>query len=869
MGAEDKRQVCTIYVRSATTCFKIIACGSDSADRDEVEAPESKGSSDKRGWSFRKRSARHRVLSNTVVSETQSANKDSSESIGINSQAQPNSDTLGKASTEQLNSNFPDKTYSTEPLSDVPEKTYAKEPESNTPDKTCATEPLSDVPERADAKEPESNTPEKPSTVECADEKPESPISIDEKLVDAAASEVDDNEDNVTLKEPDVIVIQTAIRVFMAQNSLLKHKKVIKLQAAVRGHLVRRHAVGTLRCVQAIVKMQALVRARHAHRHIEGNEKLEKDHLCSNMGTENSSKKSRASYTSIEKLLSNRFARQLLESSPRTKTNIKCDPSKSDSSWTWLERWMSVSTRLSPSTEIPAEQHKKEEVEHLDDHLEVSTEPETQSASKLESTSIEPSKEAPAVLSENDENLITYDEDRLSFEAHHPSASPDLTYKQEEPRPQDLGEEISRDESGSSLPLPSREKAVLPEEHDSFPLKTETEDEQLHSGKRIAPEQPEGKKFSLGSRKASNPAFIAAQSKFEVLSLTAGSGKVTSLCSQETETESFADTISSATNNAVKTSEASLPENSGLHSSVQVGGSECGTELSISSTLDSPDRSEARVHEFEQESKTSMDTTAHHHKSNENLDIETHDQTSSGNELPNVDSVQPGRHVDSISDSEHTGTVVAPDLPNPEQKPETNATDVQIEPGSEMGCQVSKSSPEPSPRSHVTFPESQQGTPSSNVSVKPKTKSEKGGSNSKRRLSSSAGSKSPSNPNQDAGTTSLDQLPKDQRSGKRRNSFGSAKSEHVDQEPRDSSSSSSLPSYMQATESARAKAISNSSPRSSPDVHNKDAYVKKRHSLPGSNGRQESPRIQRSLSQAQQTAKGNGTQSPHERRWQR
>lgn len=26
--------------RSAATCFKIIACGSDSADRDEVEAPE-------------------------------------------------------------------------------------------------------------------------------------------------------------------------------------------------------------------------------------------------------------------------------------------------------------------------------------------------------------------------------------------------------------------------------------------------------------------------------------------------------------------------------------------------------------------------------------------------------------------------------------------------------------------------------------------------------------------------------------------------------------------------------------------------------------------------------------------------------------
>jgi hypothetical protein len=40
----------------------------------------------------------------------------------------------------------------------------------------------------------------------------------------------------------------------------------VKLQAAVRGHLVRRHAVGTLRCVQAIVKMQLLVRARHAQK---------------------------------------------------------------------------------------------------------------------------------------------------------------------------------------------------------------------------------------------------------------------------------------------------------------------------------------------------------------------------------------------------------------------------------------------------------------------------------------------------------------------------------------------------------------------------------------------------------------------------
>lgn len=48
-----------------------------------------------------------------------------------------------------------------------------------------------------------------------------------------------------------------------AQQLLFKQENaIIKLQAAVRGHIVRRHAVGTLRCIQAIVKMQALVRKR-------------------------------------------------------------------------------------------------------------------------------------------------------------------------------------------------------------------------------------------------------------------------------------------------------------------------------------------------------------------------------------------------------------------------------------------------------------------------------------------------------------------------------------------------------------------------------------------------------------------------------
>lgn len=71
---------------------------------------------------------------------------------------------------------------------------------------------------------------------------------------------------------------------FQAQRELLRLKNIVKLQAAVRGHLVRSHAVGTLRCVQAIMKMQVLVRARRAqHSRVE-------NHLNHKDGKNDSSK---------------------------------------------------------------------------------------------------------------------------------------------------------------------------------------------------------------------------------------------------------------------------------------------------------------------------------------------------------------------------------------------------------------------------------------------------------------------------------------------------------------------------------------------------------------------------------------------------
>jgi hypothetical protein len=155
--------------------------------------------------------------------------------------------------------------------------------------------------------------------------------------------------------------------------------------------------------------------------------------------------------------------------------------------------------------------------------------------------------------------------------------------------------------------------------------------------------------------------------------------------------------------------------------------------------------------------------------------------------------------------------------------------------------------------SRATVSESH-GTPSSEVSINTKkSRTKKPKSHASRRSLASPSSDS-------VGRSSTDNFTNDFRHGRRENSSKVAKSEHVDQEPR-ASSSNPLPSYMQFTESARAKASANASPKMSPDVQ--DSHPRKRHSLPMTNGKQDSsPRMQRSSSQAQGGEKSNGT-VPH------
>ncbi|KAL6995804.1 hypothetical protein U1Q18_005940 [Sarracenia purpurea var. burkii] len=750
-----------------------------------------KGSSDKRGWSFRKRSAGHRVLSNTVISETPSSlDKESPETANVNIQTQSNT------------------TFS-----------------------------------------------EKTSAVARIDERPLLSTIANLEVPDIIVGTEDDKMHDINTDESVIVVIQTAVRGFLAQREMLKLKYAVKLQAAVRGHLVRRQAVGTLRCVQAIVKVQALVRARRARLSSQGScveEKLAEDHAKDDHSSKekgNSGAKPNVMYISIEKLLSNKFARQLLESTPRTKRIcIKCDPSRTDSAWNWLERWMSVSSmgaEQALKSESVMEQQEGCESVGLKANIK-----ETKQQESCESVDLKANIKETIVPCDSKEGLLTYDADNFDIQARQPTLS-SKSDNLEPLQPENSGMLKSKE---SSVDLFSHQTKQL-DSISQMELKSVTSMTEMETGE---------KNCVFETIKLTNPSFIAVQSKFEELSSTANQARSTSSHNKVSGVESNPDFVSSGMDNAIKTREIDLAENSALLvlRDSKVGGSESGTVLSISSTLDSPARSEIGGIDVELEAELPEDEGAINPETAKNLDFEANGETTI--EVSNLSystSMAPEK-PDNVNGAkgESVISVTSVDSLQEKQRSEISESNVPSELHMVTGHETHKSSPEASPRSHMTIAESQ-GTPSSQVSVKVKrTKRDRAASNQKHR--------SPSIPKQDSsGRSSLEQLPEEQKSGKRRNSFGSGRPDYVDQEPRDSNGSNSLPSYMQATESARAKALANSSPRSSPDVQDKDIYVKKRHSLPGANGRQGSPRIQKSLSRTQHGEKGNG--HLHERKWQR
>ncbi|MCL7048078.1 hypothetical protein MKW94_029796, partial [Papaver nudicaule] len=583
--------------------------------------------------------------------------------------------------------------------------------------------------------------------------------------------------------------------------------------------------------------------------------------------------------SSTEKLLTNAFARQIMQSTANKKQiHIKCDPLKQDSAWQWLDRWMSVSSSdMEPNKQQPTTVNQKQDEFVMDTTSEVGNEisAEVTSASKdMKSTAAD-----AGTLLDNEDNSITYEADNFVFQASRPTST--STNDVQLPCVDDLGVSDARASSSKSDTRQSEFLSNVPSQtaRRSVSDKPVAESEQpKRSMKRVASEQPEteNKKTVFGSRKATNPAFVAVQSKFEGLSSRTTSRKSISSTTRDVGAESKLNSLSSSADSWKKTQEPNLAETSvSREIEVQVAPSECGSLLSITSTLDSPERCEAGGVDAKQETAFVEKVTSELNMATEtapstgNLDVEPKTDICASQPISSSPaSFQLGSSEDDKRESLNLD--LAAEQQKEERQPERSASDAQSQIDVAPYQQAYRSSPEGSPRSHVTIrsiPESY-GTPSSQVSVNAnRSKWDKSGSTQTRKHHAAV-KRSPSNQTHESGgKSSTEQLSKDGRNGKRRNSFGSSKSSNLDQEPRDSSSSSTLPSYMQVTESRRAKVLV--SPRSSPDVQDKEGYIKKRHSLPGTNGKQGSPRMQRSMSQALQGVKGNGANSPLEKKWVR
>ncbi|KAK7388961.1 hypothetical protein VNO78_23792 [Psophocarpus tetragonolobus] len=130
---------------------------------------------------------------------------------------------------------------------------------------------------------------------------------------------------------------QAAFRGYLARRAFRALKGIIRLQALIRGHLVRRQAVATLCSTYCIVKFQAIVRGGRVRKSNIGFEIREKCNILDGKLV-----KPIAISTKITKLSANAFIHKLLTSSTTIMAlRLQYVPGDPNSVLSWLDRWSS------------------------------------------------------------------------------------------------------------------------------------------------------------------------------------------------------------------------------------------------------------------------------------------------------------------------------------------------------------------------------------------------------------------------------------------------------------------------------------------------------------------------------------------------